>query len=252
MKQMTIILLLAIVSLLVVGCSNAPNVNDSSQLANPASVNCEKNGGTLDIVTDETGGQVGMCVLKDGTVCEEWAYFRGECPVAKACTMEAKLCPDGSAVGRTGPDCEFAKCPGEEPVACTEEAKVCPDGSAVGRTQPDCEFEPCPGEDTTGYLEGKITIGPICPVERYPPDPNCQPSKETFDAWKVAVLKGGSEVAELDPAADGTYSLALPAGRYKVDFVTRHGIGGGALPADITIRAAGTTTLNIDIDTGIR
>lgn len=30
-----------------------------------------------------------------------------------ACTMEAKLCPDGSAVGRQGPNCEFAKCPGE-------------------------------------------------------------------------------------------------------------------------------------------
>lgn len=29
----------------------------------------------------------------------------------KACTMEAKLCPDGSAVGRTGSNCEFAPCP---------------------------------------------------------------------------------------------------------------------------------------------
>lgn len=28
-----------------------------------------------------------------------------------ACTMEAKICPDGSAVGRTGPKCEFAACP---------------------------------------------------------------------------------------------------------------------------------------------
>lgn len=28
-----------------------------------------------------------------------------------ACTMEAKLCSDGSAVGRTGPNCEFASCP---------------------------------------------------------------------------------------------------------------------------------------------
>lgn len=27
------------------------------------------------------------------------------------CTMEAKLCSDGSAVGRTGPKCEFAACP---------------------------------------------------------------------------------------------------------------------------------------------
>lgn len=34
-----------------------------------------------------------------------------EAPVPQACTMEAKLCPDGSAVGRTGPNCEFAECP---------------------------------------------------------------------------------------------------------------------------------------------
>lgn len=29
----------------------------------------------------------------------------------KACTQEAKLCPDGSYVERTGPNCEFAPCP---------------------------------------------------------------------------------------------------------------------------------------------
>ena len=28
-----------------------------------------------------------------------------------ACTMEAKICPDGTAVGRTGPNCEFSPCP---------------------------------------------------------------------------------------------------------------------------------------------
>lgn len=27
------------------------------------------------------------------------------------CTAEAKICPDGSAVGRAGPNCEFAECP---------------------------------------------------------------------------------------------------------------------------------------------
>ena len=66
-----------------------------------------------------------------------------------ACTTEAKMCPDGSGVGRTGPNCEFAPCPsGQEAPqqACTREAKVCPDGSAVGRTGPNCEFSPCPGE----------------------------------------------------------------------------------------------------------
>jgi len=29
------------------------------------------------------------------------------------CTLEAKICPDGSTVGRTGPNCEFTLCPGE-------------------------------------------------------------------------------------------------------------------------------------------
>ena len=40
-------------------------------------------------------------------------YFqkeKGE-PEQVFCTQDAKLCPDGSYVGRTGPKCEFAKCP---------------------------------------------------------------------------------------------------------------------------------------------
>jgi hypothetical protein len=32
-------------------------------------------------------------------------------PKQRACTQEAKICPDGSSVGRTGPNCEFAACP---------------------------------------------------------------------------------------------------------------------------------------------
>jgi len=32
-------------------------------------------------------------------------------PEQVSCTQEAMLCPDGSYVGRTGPDCEFAVCP---------------------------------------------------------------------------------------------------------------------------------------------
>lgn len=37
-----------------------------------------------------------------------------------ACTQEAKLCPDGSAVGRIEPDCEFAQCPTINPLPVTE------------------------------------------------------------------------------------------------------------------------------------
>lgn len=44
-----------------------------------------------------------------------YAYRIGTAPSngsqTQACTMEARLCPDGSYVGRTGPNCEFAQCP---------------------------------------------------------------------------------------------------------------------------------------------
>ncbi len=42
----------------------------------------------------------------------------------------------------------WTKFSGQEQVACTEEAKLCADGSAVGRTGPNCEFAPCPSEET--------------------------------------------------------------------------------------------------------
>jgi len=36
-------------------------------------------------------------------------YFTSDEPIA--CKMDAKVCPDGSSVGRISPDCEFAECP---------------------------------------------------------------------------------------------------------------------------------------------
>jgi putative hemolysin len=47
-------------------------------LANPASVYCEENNGTLDI-RDTEDGQVGYCIFEDGSECEEWAFYKGEC-----------------------------------------------------------------------------------------------------------------------------------------------------------------------------
>ena len=35
-------------------------------------------------------------------------------PEEVSCTLEAKICPDGTAVGRVGPNCEFAACPIEK------------------------------------------------------------------------------------------------------------------------------------------
>lgn len=103
-----------------------------------------------------------------------------------------------------------------------------------------------------GFLEGKISIGPLCPVERFPPDPHCQPTEETFKAWPIAAYQEKTKIASLNPNLDGTYRVELPAGNYVVDLEKSMGIGGGNLPVTITIKAGEITTLNIDIDTGIR
>lgn len=41
---------------------------------------------------------------------------------------------------------KFFILPKDEGVACTMDAKLCSDGSAVGRIAPDCQFDLCPGE----------------------------------------------------------------------------------------------------------
>lgn len=51
----------------------------AADMPNPASVCCEENGGKVDLRQDSSGGVVGICVFADGSECDEWAYFRGEC-----------------------------------------------------------------------------------------------------------------------------------------------------------------------------
>lgn len=49
----------------------------SSEVANPASVYCEEQGGRVEIVADDDG-ETGVCVLPDGTRIDEWELFRRE------------------------------------------------------------------------------------------------------------------------------------------------------------------------------
>lgn len=53
-----------------------------------------------------------LCLDKKCTVvCPHYQGSQEEEASNVACTMEAKICPDGSYIGRTGPNCEFAECP---------------------------------------------------------------------------------------------------------------------------------------------
>jgi len=49
---------------------------------------------------------------------------------AVACTQEAKICPDGSAVGRTGPNCAFAPCPAVQPQTGCNTNNDCKNGAS--------------------------------------------------------------------------------------------------------------------------
>lgn len=51
----------------------------AAEIPNPASVYCVESGGKLEIRTDASGGQQGICVLANGTECDEWKYYHGEC-----------------------------------------------------------------------------------------------------------------------------------------------------------------------------
>jgi hypothetical protein len=119
------------------------------------------------------------------------------------CTGEGLICPDGSVVGRTGPNCEFSPCPGTPPAPCTNEAMICPDGSSVGRTGPNCEFASCPGSsepsapctaDAVICPDGS-TLGRTLPGCELPACPGVDPSCD----HDTLVCPDGTIVARTEP-----------------------------------------------------
>ena len=106
-----------------------------------------------------------------------------------------------------------------------------------------------------GFLQGTISIGPICPVETIPPDPACQPTAETYKAYPVSVYTpdGKNKITQLNPSLDGSFKSELPPGRYLIVLEKKSGnVGGSNLPVEVTITSNDNTFLSINIDTGIR
>ncbi len=73
----TLILLCGLALLIFVGCVQTGQ-QPSASLPNPASQFCLQNGGQLDI-RETAAGQYGVCLFADGSECDEWSFFRGEC-----------------------------------------------------------------------------------------------------------------------------------------------------------------------------
>lgn len=55
-----------------------PEATNPKQIPNPASTYCFDNGGKIEMSQSDAGVQ-GICVFPDGSKCEEWQYYRGEC-----------------------------------------------------------------------------------------------------------------------------------------------------------------------------
>lgn len=162
-------------------------------------------------------------------------------------------------VGLWAMNARIAKAPGGQ--ACTQEAKLCPDGSAVGRVGPNCEFAPCPSVATTtaggeGILpyhsgvRGVVLLGPTCPVERIPPDPQC--ADRPYET-AITVYRAGASAAFAIGKSDtsGAFVFSLPPGSYMLKAA-----GGTMLPrcnpTNVTVGPSGYATTTISCDTGIR
>jgi putative hemolysin len=111
MKRQTWMFLVSLIVLtLLAACVPvpAPTPKPAGEgIANPASVNCIKQGGTLEIRKGDKG-EVGYCKFADGSECEEWAFMRGECKPGQAAAQFSDPFAYCAAVGTLdAPDARY-------------------------------------------------------------------------------------------------------------------------------------------------
>ncbi|MCD4740406.1 DUF333 domain-containing protein [archaeon] len=138
------------------------NLCEGSGLANPASVHCEEQGGTLQMY-NKPEGTIGYCKFSDGSACEEWDYYNGKC-VQGDCEIKC------DAIGTRSEGwyfrCEniiskhegrlvYANCADKSPI---EPTPFCGSSTnAACETNSDCVAGGCSGQVCEGKDEGTIT-----------------------------------------------------------------------------------------------
>ena len=106
------------------------------------------------------------------------------------------------------------------------------------------------GAGKTG-IGGLATAGPVCPVERVPPDPACAP-RPVVGAKLVIRDSSGKEVATAVTGSDGAFFVELKPGDYVVEPQPVEGLMGTAAAQSASVGDGGPTVVQIDYDTGIR
>jgi hypothetical protein len=148
---------------------------------------------------------------------------------------------------------------GDCPAGCIEEHRwtyaVAPDGtvSVVAESGPPVPDDGWPGKAADGRtgIRGIALAGPVCPVERIPPDPKCG-ARPIAGAVVSVRDQAGTEVATTTTGADGSYFVEVPAGLYVVTAASVDGLMGTPPALDVAVAAGGTSTVDLAYDTGIR
>ena len=100
MKKRMLLSFGLILVLLLAACAEPEDVVDEpAGIPNPASEFCEEQGGRSDLRTNEDGSVTGYCVFEDGSECEEWAFFRGECQPGEEQAPVIGTIPVGAIIG---------------------------------------------------------------------------------------------------------------------------------------------------------
>ncbi len=81
MKSTKILMFVLLTAILALSACKSEELQPTAaiEIPNPASVFCKENGGTEENRQAADGSVAGFCLFSDGSECDEWAYFRGEC-----------------------------------------------------------------------------------------------------------------------------------------------------------------------------
>lgn len=112
---------------------------------------------------------------------------------------------------------------------------------------------PSPPGDASGDTGIHITAiaGPVCPVEKFPPDPACAP-KPVPNATILIADASGREKGIVTTDASGQTFAGLAPGQYTVTAQGAAGFMSGAEPQQVTVDDGQVTEVTLSYDTGIR
>ena len=96
-----------------------------------------------------------------------------------------------------------------------------------------------------------LVAGPVCPVERNPPDPNCAPRPVAY-AQVVLHAIDGAEVGRGTSDANGLISFSVPGGAYYAEAQPFEGLLGLPEPQAVSVPGGSSGALLMEYDTGIR